>query len=819
MNHEHNDPLVDVCLAELIGGQTPPDLSERILAAWLQQRTASVTTVASVSDVAPTVPTPAISLSASNGHAATPLSAASPAPISVQPNHAPISLTPVSLGTSPGVRPEVPVSSVSAISTQAVSASQVNSSCEKLPTSAATTLESYQVARQRRRSRMRWLSVAACLLLAIGGYAAFKNLPQSGSNHLAGHNAAPAGGQSAATAEGKSRKLLSPEERQILDRQIAAANEGITVEELTERERLAQQRREQQATIVNKLPKEEIRVDGNTAIPFTASPTPPQQEAQPPRSNSGNSLASASGDDDVVGYINQMIRERWETAGVTPSVVATDSEWVRRVYLDILGRIPTGEETTRFISDKSKDKRPRLVDRLLDSDDYIEEFARNWTTIWTNILIGRNGGTEQNSMVSRDGLQQYLRRAMLANKPYNDMVHDLVSAKGSNSPGAEDFNGATNFILHNLDENATPATAKTAKIFLGLQVQCTQCHNHPFNDWKQDRFWQLNSFFRQTRGVRMQTAENRNAARLGDQDFFGEGDKSGEGAEIYYELRNGLLKVAYPVFLDGTSINPSGLIAEVNRREELAKLIVRSPNMPAAHVNRMWGHFLGYGFTKPVDDMGPHNSASHPELLERLGQDFANHGFDNKQLIRWITLTEAYSLSSRVTPKNSKDDPAMGERPLFSHFYLRQMRAEELYQSLIVATGAQRTGGGDYAAQERRKADWLRQFTIAFGTDEKDETTTFNGTIPQTLMMWNGELVNNAISGSQGTFLHQVAGTNSQPAKKLNQLFLTALSRNPTNKEIQIANAAWVARKGDTMGALQDVWWVVLNTNEFIFNH
>jgi len=217
--------------------------------------------------------------------------------------------------------------------------------------------------------------------------------------------------------------------------------------------------------------------------------------------------------------------------------------------------------------------------------------------------------------------------------------------------------------------------------------------------------------------------------------------------------------------------------------------------------------------------MGAHNPPSHPELLDRLAADFAGHGYDIKQLIRWITLSEAYSLSSRITPRNAIDNPEAGERPLFSHFYLRQMRAEELYNSLIVATGAEGAGGGDFAAQEQRKNEWLAQFTIAFGTDENDETTSFNGTIPQVLMMWNGELINTATGGQQGTLLYNVASADSKNAAKINHLFTTALSRKPTKREADMANQMWASHDGNSLAALQDVWWVVLNSSEFIFNH
>jgi hypothetical protein len=233
----------------------------------------------------------------------------------------------------------------------------------------------------------------------------------------------------------------------------------------------------------------------------------------------------------------------------------------------------------------------------------------------------------------------------------------------------------------------------------------------------------------------------------------------------------------------------------------------------------MWAHFLGYGFTKPIDDMGPHNPPSHPELLAALAEEFKSHSYDLKQLMSWILLSEPYALSSKTTPRNRQDDPALGEKPAFSHFYLRQMRAEELYESLLTATEADRTTTS-YEQREAKKREWLDQFTLAFGTDDNEETTTFNGTIPQALMMMNGDLVEKAISVEPGSFLYRVAGdTKMNNAAKINRMYLAALARRPTAQEISLANDLLRLRKGDPTAALQDVWWAVLNSNEFIFNH
>jgi hypothetical protein len=525
-----------------------------------------------------------------------------------------------------------------------------------------------------------------------------------------------------------------------------------------------------------------------------------------------------------VKFINEQITSGWKDAELKPSDDASDGEWCRRIHLDIIGRIPSIEELQSFVSDSSPTKRPELVDRLL-GDEFIDDYARNWTDIWTTVLIGRD---VENEMVSRSGMRQYLRRSFSKNIKYDQFMEDLITASGANAnrKEAERFNGAANFLSGKMEENGVQATAKAAQIFLGMQVQCTQCHNHPFNKGKQNQFWEMNAFFRQVRALRkFNGARDIQWIEMVDEDFPGEGGNA-EEAELFYELRNGLMKVAYPVFIDGTEISRSGYVPRtleggenigVNRRQELANLMKASPLMPKAIVNRMWGHFLGYGFTKPIDDLGEHNPPSHPELLDGLAERFREQSFDLKELIRWIVLSRPYALSSKSTKGNQRDDPALGEKPRFSHFYLRQMRAEDLYESLLTATKAAESRGGEEAA--KKKDEWLSQFIIAFGTDEGDDATTFNGSIPQVLMMFNGDLIKQATSTKEGGFLSQVAGGGMKNSAKINTLYQAALARSPSAKEVSAANKMLVDRKGDAIGALQDIWWAVLNSNEFIINH
>lgn len=511
----------------------------------------------------------------------------------------------------------------------------------------------------------------------------------------------------------------------------------------------------------------------------------------------------AGSSDPVVQFIDQNLRENWEANEVKPSPVAEDSEWVRRVYLDIVGHIPPVDELAEFLESNEKDKRARLIERLLDDPGYV----RNWTTIWTNLSIGR----QTPDQVSRMGMEKFFREAFAKDRPWNDIVSDLVSAEGH-----YEQNGAVNFLLAQMQmrDEGVQATAKTTRLFLGMQVQCTQCHNHPFiAEWKQDQFWQFNSFFRQARKVVHQKYDPRTGRMEDDYIELVQGNYSGP---VYFERRSGLMQVAYPIYFD-EKVDPG---AETDRRKELARLMTTGdpPLIAKAMVNRMWGHFFGYGFTRPVDDMGPHNPPSHPELLGRLSREFVSSGYDLKQLMRWIANTGAYGLTSRFGKTNEIDKPAGGEMPLFSRVYIKSMEAEQLYDSLIIATNAHKSGRSNWSEAEAQRQEWLQQFIIAFDTDEGDETTTFNGTIPQALMMMNGPLVEKAISVEPGSFLYGVLADRTSEAQKLQKLYLAALSRYPSRPELSAAQKLLRANPNKT-AAFQDLFWALLNSNEFVFVH
>lgn len=510
---------------------------------------------------------------------------------------------------------------------------------------------------------------------------------------------------------------------------------------------------------------------------------------------------------ELINFINAQVRQGWIDNSIRPSEFADDAEWIRRVHLDIVGHIPDLETVQKFIADKDKAKRSKLIDKLLDED---AGYVRNFSTIWTNLLIGRAPPPNM-SGIRRDTLQKFLRESFGKNRGWNEIVTELLTAEGDNEQ-----NGAANYLLSHLNEGAVPATAISAKLFLGQQVQCTQCHNHPFNEWKQNAFWEFNSFFKQSRANPVRVYNEKTGRMdvthsiLDWQNFEG---------PVYFERRNGLMEVAFPKF-NGTDVNPDGY---TNRRKELAKIVTSGDRtlVADAMVNRMWGHFFGYGFTKPIDDMGPHNPASNPTLLERMAKEFVAANYDLRQLIRWICNSEAYNITSRFNPKNPKakqDNPAAGDTALFSHLYMKSMSAEQLYDSLIVATNAHKSGSGSWERAEQTRQRWMQQFVQAFGTDENDESTTFDGTIPQALMMMNGELVQNALSDAKGTLLYDVINSKGGPPEKVKLLYLATLSRPPSTREFKTADRVL---KGATspLEAYQDLYWALLNSNEFIMNH
>ncbi len=527
-----------------------------------------------------------------------------------------------------------------------------------------------------------------------------------------------------------------------------------------------------------------------------------------------------------VAYINEMIRKKWQENKITPSPRCTDYEFIRRASLDLIGRIAKPGEIDKFLSDPPDKRRSMLIERLLESDEY----AKNWANIWSVLLLTRSGALNPATKTYHDQMKVWLEEQFEAkDMRYDKLVTDLLTASGKTNE-----NLAVNFILAHLGEpikddvvangkyEMVPITSRTTRLFLGLRTQCTQCHDHPFNDeWKQSHFWGVNAFFRQVDAPKGRPVSTRRRQMVaGVLELVDDPTLNPDGI-INYERRNGVVLPTKAVFLDG--IKMPELTSGSTRRKELAKLIVKSDWFAKAYINRLWAHFMGRGFTKTVDDFGEHNPVSHPELLDRMAKDFAqNYSFHTRDLIRWICNSEAYGLSSAANETNEKEDA----EPFFGRMLLKAMSPEQLFESLMVATGAQAADSKD--KKKKLRDTWMSKLVVNFGDDEGNEAT-FNGTVVQALLLMNGGDINDAIVDTKfGTVAKVLQKYRMSPRPAMKALFLAALNRPPTDKEYNrilsgsMINMPRVHKRRDAkfyQAFYQDMYWALLNSNEFILNH
>jgi hypothetical protein len=710
----------------------------------------------------------------------------------------------------------------------------------------------------RARLRWMWAGVAAVAVALIAALAAWPTNavrpPAPGTPNLAsGEQASPVERPSVESPAVADKHALRPDSTDVARNELPPATvrpgEGRSVEGRTTDVRPQMSQRDARPAVERSLdvPSPDRRPAASapvaTSNPLTtdhtdaAPPTPrrtaatehlvgadrglatdhPSARDLPTDTNTHVGGAADHADDpkDVVAFVDLRLKKGWKTAGIKPSPPASDAEWLRRVYLDLSGHIPPETAVDEFLDGAAK--RSDVVGQLLKQPD----FARNWATIWANLLVGRQPRAPG---VSRDMLEKFLRDSFAANTPWNEVVYELVSAEGT-----PEHNPATNFLLAHLNNDAVPATAMTARLLLGIQVQCTQCHDHPFQSEKQNRFWELKSFFQQTEMTSVPGSAMGSATADGSAGMSAVPELVSRkvGGPVYYETRRGEMRVAYPIYA-GHKIDPG---PSVNRRRELARLIAKEDDrqVALAFVNRTWQHFFGYGFTRPVDDMGPHNPPSNPEVLERLADEFIASGYDLRQLCRWIVSTDAYQRTSVLRPENRSDDPANGAPAGFSRVYLKAMTAEELYDSLLLATRAKSSARTDWNDAGRRRQDWVRQFVMSYGTDENDEATVPAGSISQALVMMNDSIVRSALAVEPGTLLGDVVRARVSDSTKIRRLCRSALSRDPRPAEVNAALEQLKAEVSEAetekarqlaeARALQDIFWAFLNANEFAFVH
>ncbi|WP_425614190.1 DUF1549 domain-containing protein [Anatilimnocola sp. NA78] len=750
MTPDRDERLLDGCLDEVLGGRTPPDLTARIMQAWAMRRQMGVEgTAHELNGQLPQLPGPPIET----------------LPPEIAPREAILPTAVVRAIDAPPPTVGVPVAAKE---------------------SGFSPVRRTKFYRPRQRASA-WPWLAAACIAAVGVSILFATRSQWNP------------GQNTVVVKPSPKPAPVPEK---------TPEKAIVTKPATKQ---AEQDFKPAPQIVDKMP------DKRPLRPGLSPNDQPKVARTPAAKVNVHDLVSktydrAISDAEVVSFINTSLTQSWKENNVQPSPAASDEEWCRRTFLRLLGRIPTVDEVRKFASDKSKDKRDRLVTQLMEGEQYAGQFNDHWANIWANLLVGRTMGQEAEKIASRDGLEQYLRQSLAKKKPYYEVVYELLTAEGSAQPGSEDYNGAVNFLVASLGPDATLATARTSRLFLGQQLQCAQCHQHPTNDWGQHQYWALNAFLRQAK-----VEQVAGVTRLTDQDFVDKKSVTTEG-EVYFELPNGTIRATGPQFVDGTKIAASGRLDEVNRRQELAKLVVTSPQFSPALVNRLWSHYFGFGFTRPVDDIGPNNQPSHPELLGRLSEQFAAHNYDLRKLMKWMVLSDAFSRSSRITPQNIADAPDAGSAPLFSHYYTRQLQVEEVYNSLLIAADL-RKKSANQKDLENARIDWLAQFNRPMGTDDSEEETHFNGAVRQSLIMMNGDLMRKATSSGDGSLLKHLQQSTLKQDEKVEHLFLAALSRQPNKRELEAVKKIAAQHPDNPAAVLEDIWWALLNSNEFILDH
>lgn len=570
--------------------------------------------------------------------------------------------------------------------------------------------------------------------------------------------------------------------------------------------------------------------------------------------------ASVSGE----AGIDAALRDAWKRAGVTPAPRADDATFLRRVYVDIVGSIPPPDVTTAFLASDAPDKRKKIVDTLLASPAY----AEHWMNYWDDVLMGRETRGQD---VDRLAFRYWLRARFAANSPWDRVVRDLVSATGQNSTGGQRvklakaigmqvplgsavpatddpdavdldaINGAVNWTLR-FEQTPQDLAGSASRIFLGVQIQCAQCHDHKTEKWTQNDFRRFTSAFLHARTTPLDKGKPMgNVKRVNLDDFPKIPPRFAKDSEL------SPIASAHPTALDGTDLEKGS-----GTRKALAEWMTspKNPWFAKAIVNRMWGHMLGRGFYDPIDDMRASNEPVMVELLDRIASDFVAHDFDLEYLIRTIAATEAYQLSARA-PASSGDANADPENKLWSHFHLAPLGPEELLNALLRATNVE--AAADKAGikdMDQLRAQLVRQYAFLFDVDETDDTPDFSGTVTQALSLLNGALVGQGSRAIPGSALSDVLAKSNSDEEKIDELALRVLGRKPTSDE----RAKWVMyvqtsgrapatiprpkrtpgdKGGGALGRLgnkakggdprreayEDLFWAWLNSSEFVFNH
>lgn len=503
---------------------------------------------------------------------------------------------------------------------------------------------------------------------------------------------------------------------------------------------------------------------------------------------------------DLARRIDERLQTRWKTDRVTPADPADDAEFLRRVSIHVAGVIPTVSEARQFLRDESADKRTKTVAALLESPQYLTNFSNFWRQV-----MMPEGNTDLQARAQLPGFEAWLRQHLSKNTHYDVIVRELLTVpldtgRAMNSP-FDNMGTATPLgFFQSKQVKPENLAAATSRMFLGLRIECAQCHDHPQDVWKRQQFWGYAAFFAGIERV------DRNEEFVGRvKEVFDRRELTIPDPEVD--------RVVQATFLDGSS--PQWR-TRVSSRRELADWITskKNPFFAKATVNRLWGHFFGVGFVNPVDDFSGTNPPSHPELLDEIAADFAAHQFDLKYLIRAITQTKAYQLSSLKT-HDSQDQPQQ-----FARMTVQGLTGEQLFDSLATAVGFfEPTQQQNVFAfgQTGPRAEFLELFA-----PDNNSATERQTSILQALGLMNGQFTTNATSLENSATLAAVTEFPlMKDADRIETLYLAALSRKPRAEELERLTG-YVASGGPSKNqkaALADVFWALLNCSEFLFNH
>ncbi|MCA9126000.1 MAG: DUF1549 domain-containing protein [Planctomycetales bacterium] len=491
----------------------------------------------------------------------------------------------------------------------------------------------------------------------------------------------------------------------------------------------------------------------------------------------------------VRNMVDELVFAKLKTLGIPPSPSCDDSTFIRRVTLDLCGRLPTSAETIQFIKKDCATKHEALVDRLLNSTDYAEYFAKKWSSILRNRRAGAG------HQLGNYAFYDWLRASFHENKPYSQIVRELLTASGS-----VEVSPAVAWLRE--VNNSESRVEDTAQLFLGQRIQCARCHHHPFEKWSQADYARLQAFFANV---------SRKNGTYSDQPMF----VSRTGDATARNPRTG--QSLPPAGLDSS---PASVTATADPRQELVNWMVaeENPFFARSLVNRYWKHFFAIGIVEPEDDMRVTNPPSNSELLEGLSEHFIASGFDLKDLLRLICTSSVYRFSSEANAFN------LNEQGAYSRYYPKRLSAEVLLDAVNTVTHSQSDFSGlppGTRAVCLPDSGFQSYFLDAFGrssaTTACECESSAESTLAQSLHLLNSKEVQSKLNADDGMAATMAASSQSV-SELVTELYLASLSRYPTSSEMQAADE-YVHQHDNRRNAMEDLVWALINSKEFLFNH